>query len=58
VIVGPDGRPLLAYAEVLEERDAAEQRAAQERERALQERERAERLAARLRELGVDPDWA
>jgi hypothetical protein len=65
VIVGPDGRPLLAYAEVLEERDAAEQRAAQEqahaaweRERAAQERERAERLAAKLRELGIDPDQA
>jgi Uma2 family endonuclease len=58
VIIGPDGRPLLTYAEVLEERDAAEQRAARERERAAQERERAERLAAKLRELGIDPDQA
>jgi hypothetical protein len=33
-----------------------QQRAEQERERAEQERERAERLAARLRELGEDPD--
>ncbi len=40
-------------------RQQAEQereRAQQERERAQQERERAERLAARLRELGLDPD--
>jgi hypothetical protein len=58
VIIGPDGRPLLTYAEVLEERDAAEQRAARERGRAAQERERAERLAANLRELGIDPDQA
>jgi Uma2 family endonuclease len=32
------------------------QRAKQERQRAEQEHQRAERLAARLRELGVDPD--
>ena len=32
------------------------QRAEQERERAEQERERADRLAARLRELGIDPE--
>lgn len=41
-IYGPDGRPFRTYVELAEERDA--------------ERERAERLAARLRELGVDPD--
>ena len=41
-----------------QERERAEQereRAEQERERAEQERERADRLAARLRELGLDP---
>jgi hypothetical protein len=32
------------------------ERAEQERERAEQERERAERLAAKLREMGIDPD--
>ncbi len=41
-VVGPNGRPFLSAAELAAERDAAEQRA--------------ERLAARLRELGVDPD--
>jgi Uma2 family endonuclease len=42
-----------------QERERAQQereRAEQERERAEQERERAERLAARLRELGEDPE--
>jgi Uma2 family endonuclease len=42
-----------------QERERAEQereRAEQERERAEQERERAERLAAKLRELGIDPE--
>jgi len=36
--------------------DAAEQRAEAEKQRADEEKQRAERLAARLRELGVDPD--
>jgi Uma2 family endonuclease len=35
---------------------AGEERAEQERERAEQEQERADRLAAKLRELGIDPD--
>ena len=44
---------------LLGERERANQerdRANQERDRANQERDRAERLAARLRELGLDPD--
>ena len=44
-----------------QERQRAEQeqqRAEQEQQRAEQERQRAERLAAKLRELGVDPDSA
>jgi transcriptional regulator of met regulon len=41
-VFGPDGRPLPAPAEVAAERDAAEARAA--------------KLAAKLRELGLDPD--
>jgi Uma2 family endonuclease len=59
----PDGRKFLPPAELdrelAQERERAAQereRAAQERERAAQERERAEALAAKLRELGVDPD--
>jgi len=35
-----------------------QQRAEQERLRAEQERQRADRLAAKLRELGIDPDQA
>jgi len=45
----PDGRPFLSFVELgnLQEQTEA---------RAEQERARAERLAAKLRELGVDPD--
>ena len=54
------GNLLLWSAEQAEqERQRAEQerqRAEQERQRAEQERQRAETLAAKLRELGVDPD--
>ncbi len=54
------GNLLLWSAEQAEqERQRAEQerqRAEQERQRAEQERQRAESLAAKLRELGVDPD--
>jgi Uma2 family endonuclease len=52
----PNGELFKSYAALVTERE----RALQERERALQqrdeERERAERLAARLRELGIDPE--
>jgi len=39
-----------------EQADLERQRAEQERQRAEQERQRADVLAAKLRELGVDPD--
>ncbi|NJO66597.1 MAG: Uma2 family endonuclease [Leptolyngbyaceae cyanobacterium RM1_405_57] len=63
----PDGNLVLIQDEVAEqerqqaeqERQRAEQerqRAEQEQQRAEQERQRAERLAARLRELGEDPE--
>ena len=39
-----------------EQAEQERQRAEQERQRAEQERQRAEILAAKLRELGVDPD--
>ncbi|PIG94015.1 Uma2 family endonuclease [Gloeocapsopsis sp. IPPAS B-1203] len=55
-----EGNLLLWSAEQAEqERQRAEQerqRAEQERQRAEQERQRAELLAAKLRELGIDPD--
>jgi len=45
----PDGNPFATYVELMQQRE-------QERQRAEQEHQRAERLAARLRELGIDPD--
>lgn len=55
-LTGPDGRPFATYTELAVQRDAL----AQQRDTFAQqfdtERERAERLSARLRELGVDPD--
>jgi Uma2 family endonuclease len=51
VLFGPDGQPFRTWAELAQERDA-------ERQRATAAEQRAERLAARLRALGVDPDSA
>lgn len=48
-----DGKLIESGAEKAEREH---ERAEQERERAEQERERADRLAARLRELGIDPE--
>jgi hypothetical protein len=69
-IMGPDGQPFLTHQELMDqaeaerrcaeaERQRAEaerQRAEAERQRAEAERQRAERLAAKLRELGIEPD--
>jgi Uma2 family endonuclease len=69
-IIAPDGRPFLTYIELFEDREAERQRAETEQQRAETERQRAEterqraeterqrgeRLAARLRELGVEPE--
>lgn len=49
VLYQPDGQRFLTYLELLARAEA-------ERQRAETEHQRAERLAARLRELGVDPD--
>jgi Uma2 family endonuclease len=55
-VFGPDGRPFSSFAALAAERNRAEaERNRAEAERDA-ERERAERLAARLRELGVDPE--
>jgi len=48
-LLRPDGQP---FSTLLEER----QRAEQAEQEAAHERERADRLAARLRELGIDPE--
>jgi Uma2 family endonuclease len=69
-ISGPDGKPFATYLEVIAQREAEHQlaeaehqraeaehqRAETERQRAEAERQRADRLAARLRELGAEPD--
>ncbi|MDY3551752.1 Uma2 family endonuclease [Gemmata sp. JC717] len=55
-VLHPDGRPFLSFVELGErERETAE-RARNAERRAEAARQKAERLAARLRELGVDPD--
>jgi Uma2 family endonuclease len=61
-IYGPDGRPFLTYQEIADERDLIEMerdRVALERDRlALErdaERQRAERMADRLRAMGIEP---
>lgn len=55
-IVGPDGRPFLTYVELFEDREVQRQRAETESQRAEAESQRADRLAARLRELGLDAE--
>ncbi len=69
-IIGPDGQRFLTHQELMEQAEAERQRAETERQRAEAERQRAEaerqraeterrraeRLAARLRELGIEPD--
>uniref|UniRef100_A0ACD5GYG8 Uma2 family endonuclease n=1 Tax=Desertifilum tharense IPPAS B-1220 TaxID=1781255 RepID=A0ACD5GYG8_9CYAN len=52
----PDGQRFLSYLELDEQRQSFAQRAEQEAQRAEQEAQRAERLAAKLRELNIDPD--
>jgi hypothetical protein len=56
VLYRPDGERFKTYTELMQERDLAQQERNQAWEERNQERERAERLAARLRELGMDPD--
>ncbi len=62
-IFGPDGTPFRSHQELVQEREAerlARQQAEQEREAERLARQQAEQqaaaLAARLRELGIDPD--
>ena len=55
-IFGPNGRPFLTSIELARRADQATARAQEQATLAQQEHERAERLAARLRALGIDPD--
>ncbi|KKI98574.1 Uma2 family endonuclease [Prochlorothrix hollandica] len=54
-VYGADDTPFLSTLEREQLRQGERQRAEQERQRAEQERQRADRLAAKLRELGLDP---
>jgi len=55
-VVLPDGSRMLSHAEQVKRAEVEKQRAEEGKQRAETERQRAEKLAARLRELGVDPD--
>jgi Uma2 family endonuclease len=55
-IYGPDGSRFLTFAQWVEKAKADERRADAERQRADAADMRAARLAARLRELGVEPE--
>jgi hypothetical protein len=55
-IVGPAGVAFASFVEIIEQRESERRRADAEHIRADAEQQRAERLAAKLRELGVDPD--
>jgi Uma2 family endonuclease len=55
-IIGPDGEPFLTYTELVKQRNADRLRAEDQTRLAEEQTERADRLAARLRELGVEPD--
>ncbi|MCC3407593.1 MAG: Uma2 family endonuclease [Microcoleus sp. PH2017_10_PVI_O_A] len=55
-IYRPDGQRFLSYAELEEQGELNRQRAEQAVQRAEQESQKAERLAAKLRELNIDPD--
>ena len=56
LMVNPDGSLFLSYVELARRREAAEQAVAVAQERAEAAQERAERMAARLRELGINPE--
>ncbi len=56
MIFGPDGRPFATYLEIARQRDESERRADESERRADESERRAERLAAKLRALGLDPD--
>ncbi|MBY0461521.1 MAG: Uma2 family endonuclease [Gemmataceae bacterium] len=55
-IFRPDGRRFLSYVELGALQQETEARATTAEHQAEEARQKAERLAARLRELGVDPD--
>jgi Uma2 family endonuclease len=55
-LFAPDGQPFVSFSTLKQQRDDARQRVTQAEQEREQARQRAERLAARLRELGIEPD--
>lgn len=55
-LYGPNGQPFKTYLDLARERDEAQHERDELSRQRDAERERAERLAARLRELGVEPE--
>ena len=55
-IYRPDGEKFLSYSELDQQRELERRRAEEEFQRAEEASQRAERLAAKLRELNIDPD--
>lgn len=62
-IFRPDGQPFLSYVEIAQRAEEERQKAEEERQRAEKElqransaEQRADKLAAKLRALGIDPD--
>lgn len=55
-IFRPDGQRFLSYVEIARRVQEERQRVQEERQRAEEAEARANRLAAKLREMGIDPD--
>lgn len=55
-LFGPHDKRFLTVVEMAANTDAAERRAGEAEQRAVEAEQKAQRLAARLRELGVDPE--
>ena len=52
----PNGKSFTTYQEECDQAEQERERANQAQAQAQRERDRAEKLAAKLRELGMDPD--
>jgi Uma2 family endonuclease len=55
-IIDPHGQPFATHQELMQRAEDERRRAEDERRRAEDERQRADRLAEKLRELGIEPD--
>ena len=56
VIYRPDDRPFLSFIEIDQLRQQAQQETQQAQQETQQVQQQAEKLAAKLRELGIDPN--